>query len=98
VIAGLGPTPATASRSSLAPTRGVRCRAARRANQAIGAKFRLLPKNSPDRNPIEMLFAKLKHWLRDALVRSVETACAASGETLDAVTAPECQNYFAQAD
>jgi putative transposase len=38
----------------------------RRAIRATGAKLFLLPKYSPDLNPIEMLFAKLKHWLREA--------------------------------
>src|ERR671926_274097 len=41
-------------------------KAVRRAIRATGAKLFLLPKYSPDLNPIEMLFSKLKHWLREA--------------------------------
>ncbi len=65
--------------------------------RASGAKLFLLPKYSPDLNPIEMLFAKLKHWLRQAAGRSVETLCGTLAETLNAVTPTECRNYFAQA-
>jgi putative transposase len=72
-------------------------KAVRRAIRATGAKLFLLPKYSPDLNPIEMLFAMLKHWLRQAAGRSVEAVCSALGETLDAVTAAECRNYFIEA-
>ncbi len=68
-------------------------KAVRRAIRASGAKLFLLPKYSPDLNPIEMLFAKLKHWLRQAAGRSVETLCGTLAETLNAVTATECRNY-----
>ena len=47
-------------------------KAVRRAIRATGAKLFLLPKYSPDLNPIEMLFSKLKHWLREAAGRSPE--------------------------
>lgn len=72
-------------------------KAVRRAIRATGAKLILLPKYSPDLNPIETLFAKLKHWLRNAAARSVEAVCGTLTETLAAVTAAECQNYFVQA-
>lgn len=45
-------------------------KAVRRAIRAAGAKLFFLPKYSPDLNPIEMLFAKLKHWLRKAAPRT----------------------------
>ena len=47
-------------------------KAVRRAIRATGAKLFMLPKYSPDLNPIEMLFSKLKHWLREAAGRSAE--------------------------
>nr|MBA3446201.1 transposase [Pseudaminobacter sp.] len=52
-------------------------------------------KYSPDLNPIEQLFAKLKHWLRKAAKRSVETVCDAIGQILNRVPPVECTNYFA---
>ena len=45
--------------------------AVRRAIRAAGARLFFLPKYSPDLNPIEQLFAKLKHWLRKAAKRTV---------------------------
>jgi len=48
-------------------------KAVRRAIRATGAKLFLLPKYSPDLNPIEMLFSKLKHWLREAAARSPQS-------------------------
>jgi transposase len=72
-------------------------KAVRRAIRATGAKLFLLPKYSPDLNPIEMLFAKLKHWLRQAASRSLDAACRALAETLETVSASECRNYFVQA-
>ena len=44
----------------------------RAAIRAVGARLFFLPKYSPDLNPIEMFFAKLKHWLRKAARRSSE--------------------------
>jgi transposase len=63
--------------------------------RSAGAKLFFLPKYSPDLNPIEQVFAKLKHLLRKAAARTVETVCAAIGEALDAFTPQECANYFA---
>ena len=48
--------------------------------RSAGAKLFFLPKYSPDLNPIEQVFAKLKHLLRKAAARTVETVCAAIGE------------------
>ena len=59
-----------------------------------GAKLFFLPKYSPDLNPIEQVFAKIKHFLRTAAARSVETICTAIGEILGAFTPDECANYF----
>ena len=62
--------------------------------RSVGAKLFFLPKYSPDLNPIEQAFAKLKHLLRMGAARTVETVCAAIGEILGAFTPQECSNYF----
>jgi transposase len=62
--------------------------------RAAGAKLFFLPKYSPDLNPIEQVFAKLKHLLRKAAARTIESICTAIGEILGAFTAEECANYF----
>ena len=63
--------------------------------RSVGAKLFFLPKYSPDLNPIEQLFAKLKHWLRNAAGRSVDAVSNAIGHILGTVTTDECANYFA---
>ena len=70
-------------------------KAVRKAIRAAGAKLIFLPKYSPDLNPIEQVFAKLKHLLRKAAERTIEALTAAVGELLGAFTAEECANYFA---
>jgi transposase len=62
--------------------------------RSAGAKLFYLPKYSPDLNPIEQVFAKLKHLLRKAAARTLETVCAAIGQILCAFTAEECANCF----
>ena len=62
--------------------------------RSAGAKLFLLPKYSPDLNPIEQVFSKLKHLLRKAAARTVETVCAAIGRLLGTFTSDECANYF----
>jgi len=62
--------------------------------RARGAKLFFLPKYSPDLNPIEQVFAKLKHLLRKAQARTVEAICAAIGKLLGSYTAEECAAYF----
>jgi transposase len=66
----------------------------RRAIRAAGAKLLFLPKYSPDLNPIEQVFAKLKHLLRKAAARTPDAVCAAIARNLDAFTPQECANYF----
>src|SRR5689334_19316185 len=66
----------------------------RRLIRSVGAKLLFLPKYSPDLNPIEQVFAKLKHLLRKAAARTVETVCATIGELLGTFTKDECANYF----
>ena len=64
------------------------------AIEAAGAQLRYLPAYSPDLNPIEQVFAKLKHLLRKAAARSFDAVCAAIGQLLAAFTPLECANYF----
>jgi putative transposase len=71
--------------------------AVRRAIRAAGARLFFLPKYSPDLNPIEMLFAKLKHWLRKAAARTQSAVYDAIGPILDTVSESECANYFIKA-
>src|ERR1700743_3403192 len=54
-----------------------------------------LPKYSPDLNPIEQVFAKLKHFLRKAAARTVEAVCLAIGKVLQLFTTAECASYLA---
>ena len=72
-------------------------KAVRSAIRAAGARLFYLPKYSPDLNPIEQFFAKLKHWLRKAAKRSTDAVYDAIGPILDTVTSVECANYFANA-
>jgi transposase len=69
----------------------------RRLIRAAGAKLIFLPKYSPDLNPIEQLFAKLKHRLRKAARRTADAVCNAIGQILGSVGATECTNYFSNA-
>ncbi len=52
-------------------------KAVRQPIRSVGAKLFFLPKYSPDLNPIEQVFAKLKHLLRKAAVRTVDAVCTA---------------------
>ena len=70
-------------------------RAARAAIRARGAHLLFLPPYSPDLNPIEQVFAKLKHLMRKAQPRSLETTWRKVGELLDRFTPQECANYLA---
>lgn len=67
---------------------------ARTAIEAKGAFMLFLPPYSPDFNPIEQAFAKLKSILRKAAARTVDTLEAAIATALDAFTPDECANYF----
>ena len=65
--------------------------------EAAGAELRFLPPYSPDFNPIENAFAKLKALLRKAAERTVDGLWNAIGNLLDVFTPTECANYFAAA-
>jgi transposase len=67
-------------------------RPARNAIRATGAHLLFLPPYSPDLNPIEQVFAKLKHLLRAA--RDVEAKWRKVGKLLDLFSTEECANYF----
>ncbi len=60
-----------------------------------GCELRLLPSYSPDFNPIELAFAKIKQSLRGAAERTFAGIVAATGPALDAVTATDAQGFFA---
>jgi transposase len=65
------------------------------AIRRVGASLLHLPPYSPDLNPIEQLFAKLKASLRKAAARSKDALWATIGDLLDQFTAEECANYLA---
>jgi len=62
---------------------------------AKGATLRYLPPYSPDLNPIEKMFSKLKALLRKAAHRTVDALWNEIGKLLDAFSPDECRNYFA---
>ena len=69
----------------------------RHAIEAAGATLLYLPPYSPDFNPIEMTFSKLKAILRKAAARTVDELWDVIAESLDDFTPEECRNYFAAA-
>ena len=72
-------------------------KAVRQAVRKAGAKLFFLPPYSPDLNPIEQLFAKLKTLLRKAAERTVAATWRRIGQLLGCFTAQECANYFRNA-
>ena len=68
--------------------------AIRQTLRKAGARLFLLPKYSPDLNPIEQVFAKLKHLLRKAAARTREAVSDAIGELLNSFKPAECANYL----
>jgi transposase len=66
----------------------------REAIEATGATLRYLPPYSPDLNPIEMLFSKLKAALKKAAHRTVDALWNEIGKLLDTFSPAECANYF----
>jgi len=67
----------------------------RQAIEERGAVLRFLPPYSPDLNPIEKLFSKLKALLKKAACRTVSALWDKIGHLLSLFTAQECKNYFA---
>ena len=66
----------------------------RAAIEAAGAHLRFLPPYSPDFNPIELAFAKLKAFLRAARPRSFDQVTALVAAALALYTPTECRNYI----
>jgi transposase len=62
--------------------------------EQAGATIAYLPPYSPDLNPIEQVFAKLKKLLRKAMARSYETLWKTIGKLLPLFSKQECKNYF----
>jgi transposase len=67
---------------------------AREAIEAVGAQIVFLPPYSPDFNPIENAFGKLKQLVRSAGKRTVNELWSYLGKAIDAFHPPECRNYF----
>jgi transposase len=66
----------------------------REAIEAVGATLLYLPPYSPDLDPIEQAFSKLKAWLRKVAKRTIPTLWDAIGDALALFTPTECSNYF----
>jgi len=71
--------------------------AVRQIIRAAGARLWFLPPYSPDLNPIEQAFAKIKHWMRAAQKRTITDTWRHIGKLIDTITADECENYLENA-
>jgi len=71
--------------------------AMRKAIEAVGAELRVLPPYSPDFNPIEFAFSKLKAFLKKTAARSVDELWEAIAQGIDTFNPNECENYFSAA-
>lgn len=69
----------------------------RAAIEGAKAHLHYLPPYSPDFNPIEMAFAKLKAWLRKAAARTIDDLWDAIAQGIEKFTPIECENFFAAA-
>ncbi len=69
----------------------------RQAIEAAGAQLLFLPPYSPDLNPIELAFAKLKALLRAKKLRTIEALWKALGTLVDCFTSDECENFLRHA-
>lgn len=65
--------------------------------KAVGARLWYWPPYSPDLNPIEQAFAKIKHRMRQAQKRTVEDSWRHIDHLIKAIEAAECNNYFTNA-
>jgi transposase len=74
-----------------------RAQAVRDAILAVGAKLAFLPPYSPDLNPIEQVFAKVKHWLRMAQARSIDAIHDNVATLVSDIGQNECANYVRNA-
>jgi transposase len=71
--------------------------AVRQSITAVGARLWYLPPYSPDLNPIEQAFAKIKHWMRLAQKRTIDDACRHIGNLITTIEPRECANYLQNA-
>jgi transposase len=94
---GLAPTLAPGDVVVMDNLRAHKVKGVREAIEAAGARLLYLPPYSPDLNPIEHAFAKLKALLRTTAARSVEALWRTISRFLDAFTPAECANYLANA-
>ena len=72
-------------------------KAVRRAIYKAGARLWFLPPYSPDLNPIEQTFSKVKHWMRMAQKRNLEDTWRMVGTLISTINADECKNYIQNA-
>jgi transposase len=71
--------------------------AIRQAIRAVGARLWYLPPYSPDLNPIEQAFSKVKHWMRHAQNRTIEDTWRHIRYLAKSINPSECSNYFQNA-
>lgn len=71
--------------------------AVRQMIHAAGARLWYLPPYSPDLNPIEQTFAKIKHWMRLAQTRTIDDTWRHIGHLVSTIQPLECANYFTNA-
>ena len=74
-----------------------KAKAIAQAIRDAGARLWFLPPYSPDLNPIEQTFAKIKHWMRMANKRTIEDVWRYVGRLIETITPKECANYFENA-
>jgi transposase len=94
---GLGPTLVPGDIVIMDNLAAHKVQGVKEAIEARGARLLYLPPYSPDLNPIEQMFAKLKALLRKAAERSVAALWDKIGDLLDAFTPQECTNYLRNA-
>lgn len=71
--------------------------AVRAAIERCGAELRLLPPYSPDLNPIEMAWAKLKAFLKKAAARTIGALWTAIATAIARITGEDCRGFFKEA-
>lgn len=71
--------------------------AVRRMIKVAGARLWYLPPYSPDLNPIEQTFSKIKHWMRTAQKHTIDDISRHLGSLISSIQPTECANYFANA-
>ncbi len=71
--------------------------AIRKSIKAAGARLWFLPPYSPDLNPIEQAFSKIKHWMRHAQKRTVKDTWQHIGRLVETIQPDECANYLTNA-